>query len=153
MKKYDDDQYYVEADAELGTGFTNYERLLLELNYKNYYPNKTTAEMTGNADYEGLKNDRIHVYEKILNECGLDPEASYDKNTDHAKLLEAAYTILHSLLGNIDSYRKIETEFATTSAAFSNLQNRLKDLRAEIERVKADMHYQDSDFSFMFYTR
>ena len=99
MKQYDDNQYYEQGDAELGTGFTNYERLLLELNYKNYYPNKTTAEMTGNKDYEGLKSDRIRVYEKILNECGLDPEANYDKNTDHAKLLEAAYTILHSLLG------------------------------------------------------
>ena len=97
MKQYDDNQYYEQGDAELGTGFTNYERLLLELNYKNYYPNKTTAEMTGNKDYEGLKSDRIRVYEKILNECGLDPEANYDKNTDHAKLLEAAYTILHSL--------------------------------------------------------
>lgn len=95
MKQYDDNQYYEQGDAELGTGFTNYERLLLELNYKNYYPNKTTAEMTGNKDYEGLKGDRIRVYEKILNECGLDPEANYDKNTDHAKLLEAAYTILH----------------------------------------------------------
>lgn len=84
MKQYDDNQYYEQGDAELGTGFTNYERLLLELNYKNYYPNKTTAEMTGNKDYEGLKGDRIRVYEKILNECGLDPEANYDKNTDHA---------------------------------------------------------------------
>lgn len=83
MKQYDDNQYYEQGDAELGTGFTNYERLLLELNYKNYYPNKTTAEMTGNKDYEGLKGDRIRVYEKILNECGLDPEANYDKNTDH----------------------------------------------------------------------
>lgn len=153
MKQYDDNQYYDQGDAELGTGFTNYERLLLELNYKNYYPNKTTAEMTGNKDYEGLKSDRIRVYEKILNECGLDPEANYDKNTDHAKLLEAAYTILHSLLGNIDAYRKVETEFVTASAAFTNLQNRLKELRSEIERVKAEMHYQDSDFTFMFYTR
>lgn len=86
MKQYDDNQYYEQGDAELGTGFTNYERLLLELNYKNYYPNKTTAEMTGNKDYEGLKGDRIRVYEKILNECGLDPEANYDKNTDHEKI-------------------------------------------------------------------
>ena len=146
-KRYDDEQYFEKADSELDTGFSNYERLLLELNYKNYYPNKT-----GNKEYEGMKNDRIDVYEKVLNECGLDPEADYDKNTDHAKLLEAAYTILHSLLGNIDAYRKIETEFVTQSAAFSNLQNRLKDLRAEINRVKAEMHYNDSDFTFMYYT-
>lgn len=151
-KRYDDEQYYKQGDSVLATGFTNYERLLLELNYKNYYPNKTTQELSGNKDYEGMKGDRIYVYEKILNECGLDPEADYDKNTDHAKLLEAAYTILHSLLGNIDAYRKIETEFVTQGEAFTSLQNRLKDLRAEINRVKAEMHYNDSDFTFMYYT-
>lgn len=152
-KKYEDEQYYEKPDSILETGFTNYERLLLELNYKNYYPNKKISEMEGDANFEDLKNERIYVYAKILNECGLDPEADYDKNTDHAKLLEAVYSILHSLLGNIDAYRKVETEFVTQSAAFSNLQNRLKDLRAEIDRVKADMHYADSDFSFMYFTR
>ena len=50
-------------------------------------------------------------------------------------------------------YRKIETEFATQGEAFTNLTNRLKDLRAEINKIKAEMHYQDSDFSFMYYTR
>ena len=94
-KRYEDEQYYEEADIDLDTGFTNYDRLLLELNGKMYYPEKS------------------EVYEKILNECGLDYEATYNKNTDHAKLLEAVYAILHTLLGNIDAYRKIETEFVT----------------------------------------
>lgn len=148
-KRYDDNQYFEQGDSELATGFTNYERLLLELNYKNYYPNLKIGEMGADVD---IKASRICVYEKVLNECGLDPEADYDKNTDHAKLLEAAYTILHSLLGNIDAYRKIETEFVTQGEAFTSLQNRLKDLRAEINRVKAEMHYNDSDFTFMYYT-
>ena len=153
MKKYDDEQYNEKPDSDFDTGFTNYERLLLELNYKNYYPNKTIKEMSGDKNYEGMETDRISVYEKILNECGLNPEADYDKNTDHAKLLEATNTILHSLLGNIDAYRKVETEFVTQGEAFTNLQNRLKDLRAEINRVKAEMHYNDSDFTFMYFTR
>ncbi len=151
-KRYDDEQYYEPGKYELDTGFTNYERLLLELNYKNYYPNKSEIDMKGDENFEGMTYDRSAVYEKILNECGLNPEANYDKNTDHAKLLEAVYSILHSLLGNIDAYRKIETEFVTQTAAFTNLQNRLKDLRAEINRVKAEMHYEDSDFTFMYYT-
>ena len=150
-KKYEDQQYYEQGDSVLATGFTNYGRLLLELNYKNYYPNTKMEEMTGTSS-EDYKNYRICVYEKVLNECGLNPDADYDKNTDHAKLLEAAYTILHSLLGNIDAYRKIETEFVTQGEAFTALQNRLKDLRAEINRVKAEMHYNDSDFTFMYYT-
>lgn len=148
-KRYDDNQYYTQGDSELATGFTNYERLLLELNYKNYYPNSKIEEMGLDVD---IKASRIYVYERILNECGLNPDADYDKNTDHAKLLEAAYTVLHSLLGNIDAYRKIETEFVTQGEAFTSLQNRLKDLRAEINRVKAEMHYNDSDFTFMYYT-
>lgn len=151
-KRYDDEQYYEPGKYELDARFTNYERLLLELNYKNYYPNKSKKDMKGDTNFEGMTYDRSEVYEKILNECGLNPEANYDKNTDHAKLLEAVYSILHSLLGNIDAYRKIETEFVTQTAAFINLQNRLKDLRAEINRVKAEMHYEDSDFTFMYYT-
>lgn len=91
------------------------------------------------------------MYEKILNECGLDYEATYNKNTDHAKILEATYSVLHTLLGNIDAYRKIETEFVTQGEAFTALQNRLKFLRGEINKVKAEMHYQDSDFTFMYY--
>lgn len=145
IKKYEDEQYFEKADSRLATGFTNLERLLLELNYKNYYPD----------DNQNAQNhtSKALTYERILNECGLDPYATYDKNTDHVKLLEAAYTILHTLLGNIDVYRKIETEFATQGEAFTNLTNRLKDLRAEINKVKAEMHYQDSDFTFMYYTR
>lgn len=149
-KQYDDEQYYEHGDSELATGFTNYERLLLELNYKNYYPNQTITY----PDEQGGKTvTRIEVYEKVLNECGLDPTADYDKNTDHAKLLEATYTVLHTLLGNIDAYRKVETEFVTQGEAFNNLQSRLKALRAEIDKVKSEMNYNDSDFSFMYYTR
>ena len=50
-------------------------------------------------------------------------------------------------------YRKIETEFVTSGEAATSLRNRLKDLRAEINRIKAEMHYADSGFTFMYYTR
>ena len=50
-------------------------------------------------------------------------------------------------------YRKIDTEFVTQGEAANALQNRLKFLRSEINRIKAEMHYNDSDFSFMYYTR
>ena len=92
-------------------------------------------------------------YERFLNENGLDAYETYDKNTDHAKLLETVYSILQTLLSNIDMYRKIETEFANQSEAATALQNRLKFLRSEINRIKAEMHYNDSDFTFMYYTR
>lgn len=132
-RKYSENQYKRSPDTIMESGFTNYERLLVELNNRMYYPQET--------------------YEKFLNENGLLAEETFDKNTDHAQLLETVYSILQTLLSNIDMYRKIETEFTTVGEAATSLRNRLKDLRAEINRIKADMHYKDSDFTFMYYTR
>ncbi len=132
-KQYEDEQYNRTPDYEIGSGFSNYERLMVELNNKEYYDKYT--------------------YERFLNENGLDANETFNKNTDHAQLLETVYSILQTLLSNIDMYRKIETEFVTSGQASTALQNRLKDLRAEINRIKAEMHYADSDFSFMYYTR
>lgn len=132
-RQYSDEQYNRTPDYELGSGFSNYERLMVELNNRQYYPKET--------------------YENFLNENGLDAYETFDKNTDHAKLLETVYSILQTLLSNIDMYRKIETEFVTSGEAATSLRNRLKDLRAEINRIKAEMHYADSDFTFMYYTR
>ena len=88
-----------------------------------------------------------------LNENGLNANDIYNKNTDHAQLLETAYAVLYTLYNNIDLFRKIETEFVTQSEAATALQNRLTNLRKEIDRVKADMKYEESDFTFMFYGR
>lgn len=133
LRRYEIEQYNETPDAEILTGFTNYERLLVELNNRMYYDKYT--------------------YERFLNENGLDADETYNKNTDHAKLLETVYSILHTMLSNIDVYRKIETEFVTQGEAATSLSNRLKFLRSEIDRVKADMHYEDSNFTFMYYTR
>lgn len=132
-KQYPDEQYKRTPDYEIGSGFSNYERLMVELNNREYYPKET--------------------YEKFLNENGLDANDTFDKNTDHAQLLETVYSILQTLLSNIDMYRKVETEFVTAGQAATALQNRLKNLRAEINRIKAEMHYDDSDFTFIYYTR
>lgn len=132
-RQYDEEQYFETPDYEVDTGFTNYDRLLIELNNRMYYDER--------------------VYKKFLNENNLNPEDTYDKNTDHAQMLETVYAILHTLLSNIDAYRKIETEFVTQGEAATALQNRLKYLRSEIDRVKADMHYEDSDFTYMYFTR
>ncbi len=132
-RQYTENQYKRTPDPIMESGFTNYERLLVELNNRMYYEKET--------------------YEKFLNENGLLAEDTFDKNTDHAQLLETVYSILQTLLSNIDMYRKVETEFATVGEAATSLRNRLKDLRAEINRIKAEMHYKDSDFSFMYYTR
>lgn len=132
-KQYTEEQYHRTPDIEIGSGFTNYDRLLVELNNRMYYDKYT--------------------YTRFLNENGLNAFDTFDKNTDHAQLLETVYSILQTLLSNIDMYRKIETEFTTVGEAANALQNRLKNLRAEINRIKAEMHYNDSDFTFMYYTK
>lgn len=126
-------QYENTSNPAHNPGFTNYERLMVELNNREYYPKET--------------------YEKFLYENGLVAEEEFNKDTDYGQLLKTVYSILQTLLGNIDLYRKIETEFVTTSQAATALQNRLKDLRSEINRIKTEMGDNDSDFTFMYYTR
>ena len=58
-------------------------------------------------------------------------------------MLESVYDILNMLSNDVDKFRKVETEFVTTSAAYQYLQKRLKDLRAEIDRIKLETAYTD----------
>ena len=61
-RQYEDEQYNEKPYADLLTGFTNYDRLLVELNNRMYYDKYT--------------------YERFLNENGLNAEEDYNKNTD-----------------------------------------------------------------------
>ena len=104
----------------------NLNRLKIELNEKEYFSNT---------------ND---VYSAILEENGLDPYDDYAKENDEINMLESVYSVLRMLSNNIDVFRKVETEFVTTSAAYQYLQKRLKDLREEIDRLKKDLHFEDA---------
>lgn len=124
---------------------SNYERLRMELNGKDYFENP-------NEFYKSQE-----VYYAVLEENGLDPCDIYEKSNDRINMLESVYSILQMLANNIELYVKVETEFTTTSAAYQYLQKRLKDLRDEIDRVKLDTHYKDelgnvsSITSYMFF--
>ena len=121
---------------------TNLQRLYFELSEKEYF---STQEKTN------------EVYITVLEENGLDPYDEYTKANDRINMLESVYSILQMLSNNIELFVKVETEFATTSAAYQYLQKRLKDLRDEIDRVKIETHYEDSDgnksslTSYMFF--
>ena len=120
---------------------TNLERLKFELSEKDYFSEGKTFD----------------VYTQVLEENNLDPFEEYTKANDQINMLESVYTILQMFANNIELYTKVETEFATTSAAYQYLQKRLKDLRDEIDRVKLDTHYEDesgnvsSITSYMFF--
>lgn len=108
---------------------TNLFRLEFELNEKDYFSDKTKTQ---------------EVYMEVLDENNLDPFDIYNKENDQIRMLESVYTILQMLSNNIDMFRRVETEFATTTAAYQYLQKRLKDLRSEIDRLKLETHYTDS---------
>lgn len=120
----------------------NIERLYLELNDKDYF---------GNAQRD--------LFENILTDNNLDPLDEYVKDNDRVNMLESVYDILNMLSNDIDKFRRVETEFVTTSAAYQYLQKRLKDLRAEIDRVKLETAYTDEDgntssvVGFMYFNR
>lgn len=104
----------------------NLERLNFELNDKDYFG-----------------STQQNLYENILQDNNLDPMDEYSKDNDRVNMLESIYDILNMLSNDIDKFRRVETEFVTTSAAYQYLQKRLKDLRTEIDRVKLETAYTD----------
>ncbi len=117
----------------------NLDRLSIELSEKQYFKNSQ------------------EVYCTILEENGLDPFDEYQRENDRINMLESVYSVIQMLANNVDLFRKVETEFVSTSQAYQFLSKRLKDLRDEINRVKLDSHYIDENgnqsnlVSYMFF--
>ena len=123
-----DSNYSVSGvpDAELLTGATVLDRVKLQLNFKPYYSD------------DGL---RIFIYENKL-----DPDATYDKDTDEKNMLKVVYEVLDTLANDISMFRKIETEFATEDQAYKYLQERIDDIPDPV-----DPEADNSNITFMFY--
>lgn len=124
--------YYFPEDQALHVNVTNYDRLMMYLNHKQYYP-----------EYE------MRVY---LSENGLEATDLYNKNTDYRKMHCAILEILESLTNNIDLFRTVETEFATTSEAYASLERRIQKLKQKIDEIPDEPVEggRGSDFSHVF---
>ena len=120
-------------DEILLTGATVLDRVKLQLNFKPYYSD------------DGL---RIFIYENKL-----DPDVTYNKDTDEKNMLKVVYEVLDTLANDISMFRKIETEFATEDQAYKYLQERLKDLKERIDAIPdpVDPEADNSNITFMFY--
>lgn len=105
---------------------TNLSKLEIELNNNKYFGNNTE-----------------NVLVSILEDNNLDPYEEYTKANDRVNMLESVFDVLQALSNDINSFSKVETEFTTTSAAYEYIQRRLKDIRAEIDRVKLETRYTD----------
>lgn len=124
--------YYYPEDQTLHVNVTNYERLMMYLNHKQYYP-----------------KSEMQVY---LSENGLDASELYDKNKDYRKMHCTLLEILESLTNNLDIFRTIETEFATTSEAYNFLERRIQKLKQKIDEIPDEPVEggRGSDFSHIF---
>lgn len=124
--------YYYPEEQMLHENVTNYERLMMYLNHKQYY-----------SKYE------MNVY---LSENGLEGSELYNKNTDYRKMHCTLLEILESLTNNIDVFRTVETEFATTSEAYNFLERRIQKLKQKIDEIPDEPVEggRGSDFSHIF---
>lgn len=124
--------YTAEPDPNLRPNLTVLGRLAMELNHKKYY-----------------SDEELRV---ILHENGLEACDTYDKNRHFRQLLCAVLDVLESLANNIDVFRSVETEFATTSEAYKYLERRIQRLQQRIDSVPNEpvLGGRDSDWSFIF---
>lgn len=120
-------------DTIVMTGFTVLERVKFELGNKPYY-----------SDEE---------YSLIIIENHLNPDATYNKDTDQRNMLESVYAIMQTLANDIDIFRKIETEFATEDQAYKYLQLRLQDIQNRIDSLPNPEESVESNVSYMFFNR
>lgn len=124
--------YYYPEEQVLHENVTNYERLMMYLNHKQYYP-----------EYE------MRVF---LTENGLDGGELYDKNKHYRRMHCAILEILESLANNIDIFRTVETEFATTTEAYNYLERRIQRLKQKIDEIPDEPVEggRGSDFTHIF---
>ena len=107
----------------------NIERLKLQLNNQEYF---TDTEL-----------------EVFLDESGLNP---FDVYTQEMKLplLETVLAILEALSNNLDLFRTVETEFATSGEAFNALSKRIIQVKNQINGLESNTE-KTSQFSCMYF--
>ncbi len=109
---------------------TYLQRLKLELNNKPY-----------------LTDDE---YTELLSEQNL----TYDEEYFIAfrpELLKTVLSVFEILSNDVDYFRKIETEFSTTSAAAEALTARIQKVKSQITALEAAENHTDNTFSFMYH--
>lgn len=112
---------------------TNLDRLKFYMNNKSYFTDEQ--------------------YSQLLEESGLDALEEYDFVNDKIDMLETVYSVLQCLANDIDNFRRIETEFVTTTAAEQYIEKRMLALRKEIERQEdlenSDGHTSSTGYFFI----
>ena len=108
------------------------ERLKVELNNKEYYSDEVLAVYLGEND--------------------LFDSNPYDKATMQKQLLQTVRDIFESLANNIDLFRSVETEFATTGDAYRWIEKRIEGLEKRILSIADADGEKTSCFNFMYHS-
>lgn len=109
---------------------TNYERLIIELANKQYF----TAE----------------VLSTFLEENALVADEAYSKATNEKQLLQTIIDILEALSNDIDLFRTVETEFATTGEAYKFLRQRISDVTRRMNAI-TDEQSNFSNIGYLYH--
>lgn len=89
-------------------------------------------------------------FKMILEENGLTAMVEYEAVNRRA-LLSTVLDVLEILSNDVDLFRKVETEFTTTSAAYDALSSRILEIKNKIATIDAESGAKnDSCFSFMY---
>jgi signal transduction protein with GAF and PtsI domain len=91
------------------------------------------------------------IYSMYLGENNLDPAATYNKAAMQRNLLLTILDIFQVLANDIDLYRRVDTEFATTSDASANLSQRIDAIQRRINSIPDPTSNINSVVSYLFY--
>jgi hypothetical protein len=101
--------------------------------------------------YLGAEGEDETEYIHILEENGLYPEWTYDKDMMEKNLLKAVIAVLEIVSNDIDKYMRIETEFISQNAALDNLHKRIEHLHNRIGYIESSENASEqNDISFFF---
>ena len=116
-----------------GASMTNLEKIKLEFNNKEYLSD-------------------IH-FSALLQENELSPEVEYDYTKNKLSMLCCVRDVLEIFSNDIDSYRKIATDFSTIEEATQGLTNRLMTVEKKIKELSLQQNQStNSQFSIMFHS-
>lgn len=111
------------------------DRLKMELGNKEYFTDEQYIQFLIENDFDP------NLVGSLL----------YDKTTMQKQLLFTVLDILEAVCNDVDIMRRVETEFTTTSGAYTYLKERIQSVKDRIASIpNAEEEY--SDFTLM-YTR
>lgn len=88
-------------------------------------------------------------YTTVLSENELTATEPYIKATHQKKLLYSVMDILEIMSNDLDSYKRVQTEFMTTDQALDNLTNRINSIKNRIYELNSTT--KDSMVSMLFF--